>query len=1209
MSNKKRYLAWLVVLALVISTVYVPGTKVKADGTINVVFDNGGELLANSDTVAVYRSNGQEVRVSIGKFDETAGKITPEKLTNMAATCDRDTLGQYAIYVEYEGGVKADLMIDGARYSDVISYSCTPLPNGFSNERGSFNVSIEIKNNNQGGQGNNPPQQQEIFPEKGEIVFNMQGYTDAKVEYKVSGYPEWTVATASGSAIRLSGFTSADTDKDISVRVSGQELDDYVDPNTNKHRNRVIVQKEGSGDAPETDVYYDIKTDTGYTFKYDNDTMYRFYLEFRGGQGGQGGEPGPGGNFVDSIEVWIGETCVVPHDITSASLGDIVLQPLSGRNMYVICETNDYIVYGIDDRKTVDTNKDIDHVNFVSIRPKSKEVTLEPIRAYGTGNVELLASLPKEMMGDDNIDANRKSDITIKAVTDSADPAFGYSFYGDTTKVGKNEPEGGIHPAAKITFTITDGVMGRKGENGGSTVTMAGSMHLSYFYISEIKQLNIGSATVPVENGMTLSYRGTVGYNNEIVEGQNYVAAEIDAPVTCYFKDAFMKGNDKNEDKKYQAFDFCRAQGDAKVELHDIDGATQMFDNPEGKMKLRVMTGGNFVLSSDQKIDVPDTQAGYYSASGALEVFEIKDGLRMQDAVKLVDCEYGDHSASTGRYIYTEENEGKNVYFSSTTATLWNCGVAKLENGHFGVEAATGIQFVNTNKDRQDPNYYTYQFEEGTQIKFTLVPDPGYQYKPGTFCFMDGMPVENSDYVKAVADEPGTYIYTMEDHNLSITCEFEPVEDVIALDATAVKGAGIAMGDNDIAGSMEFSVKEDKNATDAVKADIVSAAGDGFEIMSVLDLTLSQVINTVTGEDAWVTTLSELNKPMEVSFEIDGDTTGEVEYDIVRIHGDKTEKLGATYDAATKSLKFETDKYSTYAIVQKGTDAQNPDDQDPDDVVNPDENQGGDNQGTQGGGDSTSGNGSTSGSDNTSGTGSSNTSGSGSSNTSGNGSSNTTGGSTGGTPTGNDGGNSGDNAGDKGTDTENGTGEPTGTPEKPEDGINTYTVKEKGKTITTTIETADDGTTTLTIETKKKDGSVITKTYTENKDGSAKITQYDTKADSVTIANSVEVNGESHPVTVIGKYAMKGLKTLTKVTIAKGITTIGYKAFAGNTALTTIVLPSTIKKISNGAFKGVPKGATFIIKGTEKDFERIKKLLKKSGLKLSRYNIVWKEEK
>ena len=354
MSNKKRYLAWLVVLALVISTVYVPGTKVKADGTVNVVFDNGGELLANSDNVAVYRSNGQEVRVSIGKFDETAGAITPEKLTNMAATCDRDTLGQYAIYVEYEGGVKADLMIDGARYSDVLSYSCTPLPNGFSNERGSFNVSIEIKNNDQGGQGNNPPQQQEIFPEKGEIVFNMQGYTDAKVEYKVSTDTDWTVATASGSAIRLSGFTSADTGKDISVRVSGQELDDYVDPNTKKHRNRVIVQKDGSNQADEIDVYDDIKSENGYTFKYDNDTMYRFYLELRdnqggqGGNGGQGGEPGPGGNFVDSIEVWIGETCVVPHDITSDSLGDIVLQPLSGRNMYVICETNDYIVYGIE---------------------------------------------------------------------------------------------------------------------------------------------------------------------------------------------------------------------------------------------------------------------------------------------------------------------------------------------------------------------------------------------------------------------------------------------------------------------------------------------------------------------------------------------------------------------------------------------------------------------------------------------------------------------------------------------------------------------------------------------------------------------------------------------------------------------------------------------------------------------------------------------
>ncbi|MBR4781990.1 MAG: leucine-rich repeat protein [Lachnospiraceae bacterium] len=1186
MSNKKRYLAWLVVLALVISTVYVPGTKVKAAGTIGIALENGATLLTGTSDTAVYSANGKEVYVKIGKYKADPFSFTPITLTAgggpMSGECDKDTFGEYAVYIEYEGEVQVDLIINGARESNRASGSYTNLPGNF--DGATLNISVEI-GNGQGGDPNNNPPQQEIFPEKGEIVFNMQGYTDAKVEYKLSADTDWTVAVASGSAIRLSGFTSADTGKGISVRVSGQELDDYKDPNTNKHRNRVIVQKDGSNQADEIDVYDDIKTESGYTFTYYNDTTYRFYLELRdnqggqGGNGGQGGEPGPGGNFVDSIEVWIGETCVVPHDITSAGLGDIVLQPLSRRNMYVICETNDYIVYGIDDRKTVDTNKDIDHINFVSIRPKSKEVTLEPIRAYGTGNVELLASLPKDMMGDDNIDANRKSDITIKAVTDSADPAFGYSFYGDTTKVGKNESEGGIHPSAKITFTITDGALGRKGEGGGSTVTMAGGMHLSYFYISEIKQLNIGTSTAPVENVMTLSYRGKVSYNDTIVEGENYVAAEIDSPVTCYFTDAFMKGNDKNEDKIYQGFDFCRAQGDAEVDLHDMDGTTQMFDNPEGKMKLRVMTGGNFVLDSDQKIDVPDTQAGYYSASGALEVFEIKDGLRMQDAVKLVDCEYGDHSDSTGRYIYTEANEGKSVYFRSTTATLWNCGVAKLENGHFGVEAATGIQFVNTNVDRQDPNYYTYQFEEGTLIKFTLVPDPGYQYKPGTFCFMDGMLVENSDYVQAVPDEPGAYVYCMEDHNLSITCEFEYADDDIKLDASNISYADISMGENELAGSMEFSVKENKDASEEVKAEITEAAGEGYEILSVLDLSLSQVINTVTNENAWVTPLSTLDKPMDVYFEMK-DATGEnVEYDIVRIHDGKTEKLGATYDAATKSLKFETDKYSTYAIVQKGTDAQNPDAQDPDDVVNPDENQGGDsnqggnNGGTQSGGDNTSGNGNTSGGGNTTG-----------------GSGNTSGGSTDGTPTGND-------------------VTPTPDPEKTDDNIITNTVKEKGKTITTTIETSDDGTTNLTIETKKKNGEVITKTYTENKDGSAKITKYDTKATNVTLSSKVEVNGEKYPVTVIGKKAMSGNKTLESVTIAKGITTIGFKAFAGDTALKTIVLPSTIKKISANAFKGVPKGATFIIKGTKDDFERIKKLLKKSGLKLSRYNIVWKEEK
>ena len=426
----------------------------------------------------------------------------------------------------------------------------------------------------------------------------------------------------------------------------------------------------------------------------------------------------------------------------------------------------------------------------------------------------------------------------------------------------------------------------------------------------------------------------------------------------------------------------------------------------------------------------------------------------------------------------------------------------------------------------------------------------------------------------------------MEDHNLSITCEFEYADDDIKLDASNISYADISMGENELAGSMEFSVKENKDASEEVKAEITEAAGEGYEILSVLDLSLSQVINTVTNENAWVTPLSTLDKPMDVYFEMK-DATGEnVEYDIVRIHDGKTEKLGAKFDTDNKTLSFSTDKYSTYAIVQKGVDTQNPDDpkepeepQNPDDIVNPDGNQGGDsnqggnNGGTQSGGDNTSGNGNTSGGGNTTG-----------------GSGNTSGGSTDGTPTGND-------------------VTPTPDPEKTDDNIITNTVKEKGKTITTTIETSDDGTTNLTIETKKKNGEVITKTYTENKDGSAKITGYDTKATNVTLSSKVEVNGEKYPVTVIGKKAMSGNKTLESVTIAKGITTIGFKAFAGDTALKTIVLPSTIKKISANAFKGVPKGATFIIKGTKDDFERIKKLLKKSGLKLSRYNIVWKEEK
>lgn len=96
-------------------------------------------------------------------------------------------------------------------------------------------------------------------------------------------------------------------------------------------------------------------------------------------------------------------------------------------------------------------------------------------------------------------------------------------------------------------------------------------------------------------------------------------------------------------------------------------------------------------------------------------------------------------------------------------------------------------------------------------------------------------------------------------------------------------------------------------------------------------------------------------------------------------------------------------------------------------------------------------------------------------------------------------------------------------------------------------------------------------------------------AKTVTVPNTVKINGVTYKVTSIGNSAFNGCKKLKKVTLGKNITTIGDKAFYKCSALTKITIPSKVSKIGKSAFQNCKKLKNITIKTTKLTSKKVGK--------------------
>jgi hypothetical protein len=128
-----------------------------------------------------------------------------------------------------------------------------------------------------------------------------------------------------------------------------------------------------------------------------------------------------------------------------------------------------------------------------------------------------------------------------------------------------------------------------------------------------------------------------------------------------------------------------------------------------------------------------------------------------------------------------------------------------------------------------------------------------------------------------------------------------------------------------------------------------------------------------------------------------------------------------------------------------------------------------------------------------------------------------------------------------------------------------------------------------------------------------------TSLTKITVFSTVSIGGVTYKVTGIAAKAFKNNKTITSVTVKKGVESIGNSAFAGCTKLKKVTVKSTtlksigskafygcknlksislnktkvLKTVGKNAFKGINKKAT--IKVAKAKRTAYKKLLAKKG--------------
>ena len=209
---------------------------------------------------------------------------------------------------------------------------------------------------------------------------------------------------------------------------------------------------------------------------------------------------------------------------------------------------------------------------------------------------------------------------------------------------------------------------------------------------------------------------------------------------------------------------------------------------------------------------------------------------------------------------------------------------------------------------RLDGDFGYAEFKAGTKVTIKFTPDYGYQLLSASL---------NGGKLTAVDSQVGTFVLDMPATDLHLSALFTKSEDKVNTASTKVDGATLGNAENIIgSGNLQLNIADISGTElNQIQSGMQAQAGNG-EIQSYLSMDLFQVVNKGNSNDAWETQLTDLNAKLNVTLQVKDEMKNQQgTYYVIREHDGAYEKLPATYDAASGTITFATDKFSAYALV------------------------------------------------------------------------------------------------------------------------------------------------------------------------------------------------------------------------------------------------------------------------------------------------------
>lgn len=233
---------------------------------------------------------------------------------------------------------------------------------------------------------------------------------------------------------------------------------------------------------------------------------------------------------------------------------------------------------------------------------------------------------------------------------------------------------------------------------------------------------------------------------------------------------------------------------------------------------------------------------------------------------------------------------------------------AQLEDGTVVNAAELAGGNIADASTRLDGDFGYAEFKAGTKVTIKFTPDYGYQLLSASL---------NGGKLTAVDSQVSTFVLDMPATDLHLSALFTKSEDKVNTASTKVDGATLGNAENIIgSGNLQLNIADISGTElNQIQSGMQAQAGNG-EIQSYLSLDLFQVVNKGNSNDAWETQLTDLNAKLNVTLQVKDEMKNQQgTYYVIREHDGAYEKLPATYDAASGTITFATDKFSAYALV------------------------------------------------------------------------------------------------------------------------------------------------------------------------------------------------------------------------------------------------------------------------------------------------------